>query len=145
MFEEVRARLGNIFQSYPRHMDIILKELNEVEKHITQLRSEVDRLKEKTITVSVWGEGWVDDDFEVIKINGYSFADVSEMKDGLVEFFDDLLLEHRECDVVLRPVYFEAQVGNYPPPNIELEAYWDFEIISVTSFEEQESETNENV
>ena len=45
MFEEVRARLVNIFQSYPRHMDIILNELNEVEKQITQLRAEVERLK----------------------------------------------------------------------------------------------------
>jgi len=117
--------------------DHVIDELNQVETELTQLRAEVERLKQKTITVSVWGQGWVDDDFEVIKINGYSFADVSEMKDGLVEFFDDLLLEHRECDVVLRPVYFEAQVGNYPPPNIESEAYWDFEIIEVIPFEDQ--------
>jgi len=145
MFEEVRARLVNIFQSYPRHMDIILNELNEVEKQITQLRAEVERLKQKTITVSVWGENWCDDNFKICSVNNIGYDEVTEMIESLNEFFDDLLLEHRECDVVLRPVYFEAQVGNYPPPNIELEAYWDFEIISVTSFEEQESETNENV
>ena len=45
MFEKVKAKLGNIQQSYPGHMDIMLNELSEAEKQITQLRAEVERLK----------------------------------------------------------------------------------------------------
>ena len=31
----------------------------------------------------------------------------------------------------VKPLYYESQIGNYPPPNIELDEYWDFEILQV--------------
>ena len=90
----------------------------------------------KTICVDVWGENWCDDDFTISEINGFGLEEVLLIKDALEEQFEELLSMHRECLVRLIPRFEPAQIGNYPPPNIEIEEYWDFEISIVTTFEE---------
>lgn len=85
-------------------------------------------MKEGTIKLAIWGEGWCDEPFDIINSNGFSLASLVNINEQLLE--DDFdWSKYYERDLIIKVNHISAQIGNYPPPNIETEEYWEWEII----------------
>ena len=111
------------------------------------LLEEYEKLKkEKIITdfveLTVWGENWCDDYFMISNSYGFKLDTLIDIKEQLEEE-PDVLEEYQESVITLKMTYQEAQVGNYPPPNIEVNAYWDWEVIKIEKFEDDPNYTGE--
>jgi len=99
-----------------------------------------------TLTVCIWGENWCDEDFEITNIKDASLQYVLDFKDQFKQDYLDkeFLEKYRESEIVLDVYYVEPQIGNYPPPNIEVEGHFDFVIVSVKKFEYEYEDDSEH-
>ncbi len=102
----------------------------------------------KFIELTVWGENWCDDYFDISNSNGFSFYTLEDIKKQLEEE-PEVFKEYQESTIKLKMTHIPAQIGNYPPPNVEVGEYWDWEVIKVTKFETgeraNETDTVENL
>jgi hypothetical protein len=94
------------------------------------------------IELTVWGENWCDDYFMISNSYGYSLHTLIDIKEQLEED-TDVLKEYQESVITLKMTFSPAQVGNYPPPNIEVEEYWDWEVVKQEKFEDDPNYTGE--
>lgn len=80
-----------------------------------------------TIKIAVWDKGQCDDEFMITDSNGFSL-------DTLLNIYDSFLgvnwEEYEGFEIVIEPIRTQEQRGEYPPPNLESEAYWDFKLIT---------------
>jgi len=98
---------------------------------------------EKFIKITVWGENWCDDICDITDSYGYSLDTLIDIREQFRESDYDLS-KYYESDVTLKMTYSEAQVGNYPPPNIEVPAYWDWKIVKVEYFKDEPDYLNDD-
>ena len=109
------------------NMEHVLEELFNLEKLASKNK------EDKFVKVSVWGENWVDLDCEITNSYGYNLQDLIDIQEQLnddIEWLED----YRECDLILKMTYNQPQIGNYPPPNIEVDGHWDWEVLSYNKF-----------
>ncbi len=98
----------------------------------------------KFIELTVWGENWCDDYFMISNSYGYSLDTLILIKEQ-IEVEPDALEEYQESVIRLKMIHIPAQVGNYPPPNIEVDEYWSWEVIKIEKFEDDPNYTGETV
>ena len=89
----------------------------------------------KFVELTVWGKDWEDDSFMISNSYGFSLDNLLEMKQQIEEDTSDLD-EYLESVVTLEVTYSEAQIGNYPPPNVEADAYWHWAVVKIEKFED---------
>jgi hypothetical protein len=85
----------------------------------------IKMLKEKHVAVSVFDNGI---EFAITDSNGFGLEELKDME-SLWER-DGAFDEFSWVDLVVKPSYQPAQIGNYPPPNIEIPEHWEYEVIS---------------
>ena len=90
---------------------------------------------DKFIELTVWGENWCDDYFMISNSYGYSLDTLTDIKEQFEEE-PDILEEYQESIITLKMTFIPAQIGDYPPPNIEVEAYWDWKVVKQEKFED---------
>jgi len=95
---------------------------------------------DKFIKLVVWGENWCDDVCNIQNSYGYSL-DVLNQIDKQFKESDYDLSEYYESEITLEMKYIEAQIGDYPPPNVEVEAYWDWKVVKVERFKDDPNYT----
>ena len=71
----------------------------------------------------------------------FNMKDIKEQ----IEEEPDVLEEYQESVIRLKITFSPAQVGNYPPPNIEVEEYWDWKVIKQEKFENDPNYTGEGL
>ena len=96
----------------------------------------------KFIELTVWGENWCDEYFMISNSYGYSLDTLIQIKEQIEEE-PDVLEKYQESVIKLKMTFSPAQVGNYPPPNIEVDEYWDWEVIKQDEFENDSNYTGE--
>lgn len=90
-------------------------------------------MEEQTIEVYVYEENCCDELLIITNSNGFSLETLIEINKDLQEH------DFKDCynkTLLIKPYWNEAQIGNYPPPNIEAEGYWGFNIIEVIDNED---------
>ncbi len=92
----------------------------------------------KFIELTVWGENWCDDYFDISNASGFPYYTIEAIKQQLEEE-PEVFKEYQESTIKLKITHVQAQIGNYPPPNIEVGEYWNWEVVEVTKFETVES------
>ena len=90
----------------------------------------------KFIKLVVWGENWCDDVIDIVDSYGYSLDTLNNIKEQLDEGDYDFS-KYYESELTLKMSYSKPQIGNYPPPNIEVDGYWEFDIIKVEYFKDK--------
>lgn len=97
-------------------------------------------LKSGTICITVWGEDWCDEPFEITDSHGFSLDRLNEINEQFLESDYDWS-QYYESDIIINLTYSEPQIGNYPPPNIEVEGYWDWDVLEQIPFEYPDEES----
>ena len=123
------------------HTRMMLKKIDDKKYNMTHVLEELFKLEElsainksdKFVKVAVWGEGWVDLDCEITNSYGYSLSELIDMQEALNEDLE-WIEQYRECDLILKVSWTEPQIGNYPPPNIEVEGHWDWVVLQDRTF-----------
>ena len=85
-------------------------------------------MEEQTIEVYVYEENCCDDLAIITNSNGFSLYTLIEINKDLQEYD---LSDFYNKTLIIKPSWNEAQIGGYPPPNIECEGYWYLDIIDV--------------
>ena len=86
-------------------------------------------LEEGQIKIIVWEENFCDDLIAIIDSNGFSLSTLNSIFEDW-NYNEYLFGKYRNYELIVKPYYEPAQIGNYPPPNVECEAYWGCEVVS---------------
>ena len=89
----------------------------------------------RTIEIAFYPENLCGEKFDIGVIEGYTLNEAQLIYDSIEENYDEYS-EYIGYSVVFNFTYVEAQIGNYPPPNVEAPAYWYPEIVSKQKLEE---------
>ncbi len=89
----------------------------------------------KFVEMCIWGKNWCDDDFMVTNSYGYSLDVLRDIEEQFKEDFEGLD-EYRESCIRMEMTYVKAQIGDYPPPNVEVDAYWEWKVVKTERFED---------
>lgn len=83
-------------------------------------------IKQGTIEIFVYEENCCDELVTIQDSNGFSLETLIEINKDLQELD---FTKYYGKTLMIKPYYNDAQIGNYPPPNIEFEGYWDCDIL----------------
>ena len=92
---------------------------------------------EKFIKLVVWGENWCDDVIDIVDSYGYPLDTLNNIKEQLDEGDYDFS-KYYESELTLKMSYIEPQIGNYPPPNVEVEGCMDWDVVKVEYFKDDD-------
>ena len=104
------------------------------------MKGKASTLEKGQMKICVYEENLCDDEICILDSNGISFEVLSLINNLFQQ--SDYWDEYRKKMLIIKPYYVKAQIGNYPPPNIEMPGYWDFEIIKELCYQ-YESEVEE--
>lgn len=81
------------------------------------------------ILIYVWEENLCDDLCSIIDSYGFSLSDLNEINEHLQDYYFD---DYYNKKLLLKDIkWIPPQIGSYPPPNIEAQGYFDFDIVDL--------------
>lgn len=102
-------------------------------------------MENNTIKIVVWDDIFCDVPFEIIDSNGFSLQTLNDINEQFIESNYDWK-DFYDSEIIIKVTHVPAQVGNYPPPNIEVQEYWDWEVIEKSELDYRDNyEKDENL